>query len=381
MKVVVATNVVAKVFNNKIYFEGPFSTVLTKYYNYFGKVILCTRIRYVNDVPEKVVDVTDMIDDIIGTSGFLKPLLHAEDKRISKAVEKCDLVIGRLPSSVAYRAIICARKMGIPYMVEAMTCAWDAFFNHSFLGKLIAPYMFYTMKKLIKNANYVIYVTKSFLQNRYPCNCKSINASNVRLSIPKKEIIDKRFEKIEQTNKKCINLMTCAVVDVKHKGQEYVIRALPDMIKRGINITYYLVGGGDQERLRSIAKKMGVENRVVFTGRLSYDEVMNALDMADIYIQPSLQEGLPRAMIEAMSRGCICLGAKTAGIPELVNSEFIFKPKNTKAIVKAMSNVCSMENWKDISEGNYLKALDYEECILDSRRTEYFDYIKTKEGF
>ena len=54
------------------------------------------------------------------------------------------------------------------------------------------------------------------------------------------------------------------------------------------------------------------------------------LDECDIYLQPSLQEGLPRSVIEAMSRGCACIGAATAGIPELLESEYVVKRKSVQ---------------------------------------------------
>ncbi|MFR9276345.1 glycosyltransferase [Finegoldia magna] len=90
-----------------------------------------------------------------------------------------------------------------------------------------------------------------------------------------------------------------------------------------------LQGGGNQDYLLSIAKTYHVEDRVIFWGRLSPEKVQEWMDKVDIYIQPSLQEGLPRSVIEAMSRGCLVLGART-GIPELLDPRFVVKRRVRK---------------------------------------------------
>ncbi len=70
---------------------------------------------------------------------------------------------------------------------------------------------------------------------------------------------------------------------------------------------------------------------------MRHEDVFNWLETIDIYTQPSRQEGLPRALIEAMSRGLPAFGARTAGIPELLEKEFIFS--NTKYNI---DEICSI---------------------------------------
>src|SRR5690606_15570335 len=112
---------------------------------------------------------------------------------------------------------------------------------------------------------------------------------------------------------------TTAAIDVKHKGQQYVIEALGELKKNGYTkFEYHLVGGGDPAYLKSIAKRHNIEENIHFLGTLPHNKVFEWLDNIDIYVQPSRQEGLPRALIEAMSRGLPAFGANTAGIPELL---------------------------------------------------------------
>jgi glycosyltransferase involved in cell wall biosynthesis len=63
------------------------------------------------------------------------------------------------------------------------------------------------------------------------------------------------------------------------------------------------------------------EHRVVVTGQLATTEEVNRhLQLADVYLQPSLWDGMPNAMLEAMAAGCFCIGSDAGGIPEIVTN-------------------------------------------------------------
>ena len=87
-------------------------------------------------------------------------------------------------------------------------------------------------------------------------------------------------------------------------------------------------------------KNFGVENQVFFDGTLPGGQpVYDWLDDLDLYLIPSLQEGLPRALVEAMSRGCPAIGAKTGGIPELLGKDCIYGRKNYKKLAKKIKMI------------------------------------------
>src|SRR5690625_7634894 len=86
-----------------------------------------------------------------------------------------------------------------------------------------------------------------------------------------------------------------------------------------------------------MAKRYDVVDQVKFLGPMLHNEVFDWLETIDIYVQPSRQEGLPRALIEAMNRGLPAFGANTAGIPELLESDFIFS--NTRGNIKEMCSI------------------------------------------
>lgn len=91
------------------------------------------------------------------------------------------------------------------------------------------------------------------------------------------------------------------------KGIDTAIKSL-SLINCSIELR--VLGGGDTEKWRKLAEDEGVNDLVYFDGKLqSGAAVYEWLDNIDLYIQPSYQEGLPRALIEAMSRGCPSIGS------------------------------------------------------------------------
>ena len=104
------------------------------------------------------------------------------------------------------------------------------------------------------------------------------------------------------------------------------------------------------------------------------------LDEMDLYIQPSLQEGLPRAVMEAMSRGLPALGARTGGIPELLGEEDIFPRKGVDAIARMLPAI-TPEEMERMAARNFERAKDYQKETLDKRRYAlYSAFAKAAEA-
>ena len=105
-----------------------------------------------------------------------------------------------------------------------------------------------------------------------------------------------------------------------------------------------MVGSGNADYLKNFVQKYGLSDKVVLKGQMSHNEVLSWLDSLDLYVQPSLQEGLPRSVIEAMSRACPVIGSRTAGIPELIADECIFERKNPDSIAAAVRYMLKDDN-------------------------------------
>jgi glycosyltransferase involved in cell wall biosynthesis len=334
-----------------------------------------TNFNYLNKEVINFVEIEDLKSSIKEFTSIYKHKKNNET--IKKMVMLNDYIIVRLPSASGYKAIKYAKKYNKPYLVEVVGCVWDSLWNHSLKGKFLAINSFIMMKRIIKNSPYVVYVTNEFLQRRYPSYGETIGCSDVKITNFDDRILEKRIKKIEEMKSNDpVILGTIAAVNVKYKGQKYVIKALAKLVKNGYNFEYHLVGNGDNSYLKSIAQKYGVLDKIRFIGSLPHDKIFEYLDSIDIYIQPSKQEGLPRALIEAMSRGCPSYGSTAGGIPELVNKELTFNKYRSNEIAKILKRN-DKKLMIDEALRSFNKAKEYSSVLLDNRRNQfYMGFIK-----
>jgi glycosyltransferase involved in cell wall biosynthesis len=317
--------------------------------------------------------------NITSLKGFF--FKNAAKDIIEQEIVKSDYIVARLPSLIGFYAVDYAKKHNKPYLIEVVACPWEASWNHSFKGKIVAPYMYFATKKRVKDASFVVYVTNRFLQNRYPCIGESIGCSDVSLPETDDKVLEKRLAKIDNMSAdKPIIIGTVAAVSVRYKGQQYIIKALGKLKKQGINnFEYHLVGTGDQSYLRKIARTYDVLDKIRFIGSLRHEEVFDWLESIDLYAQPSRTEGMPRALIEAMSMGLPCFGTNVGGIPELLNKEFVFNNnKNNIDEICAILKKFDKETMSNQVRINYQTARLYDKEIIEQRRQNFFYLFKNK---
>lgn len=300
-------------------------------------------------------------------------------KKLRTLAKGVDFLIIRLPSFIGNECIRIADELNIPYIVEMVGCPWDSLWNYSFKGKLVAPAMFLCTRNSVRKASYVIYVTNHFLQSRYPTDGLSVSCSNVELpsGLPLNERKIERY--CSCLSGETLVLGTSAAVDVPYKGQDCVVRALPLLLEAGVDVRYELAGGGSPERLARLAEELGVRDRVCFKGLLPHQDVFSWLDDVDIYIQPSKQEGLPRALLEAMNMSCFCLGSRTGGIPELLESDCLFSNRRNNHVEIAESILRHLNNMSEYARRNYNASLDYRNDLIQERRESMLKLFCEKE--
>lgn len=352
---------------------------LAEYVEYFGEMIVFTRSRKIreNDDIDKMskASTTKVNFESINNLNVFSLFFGKNRKKIRQIVEKADFVIVRMPSYIGHIAIQEAKKLNKNYLVEMVACPWDALWNYGKITKKICALPTYMLNKFdIYNAKNVIYVSDEFLQKRYPTKGKNIGCSDVILNEIKDSILERRLDKIKERNTSVLKLATVASVELKYKGQEYVFRAISELIKKGKIVEYYLAGGGDFTRLKNIAQKLHIEKYIHFLGSLPHEKVFDLVDDIDIYIQPSLQEGLPRALIEAMSRGCPAIGSTAGGIPELLDKRYIFRKKDYRKIEELLVNL-NEEELMQMAKKNYEKAKQFDKQILKEKRIAFYKSI------
>lgn len=128
------------------------------------------------------------------------------------------------------------------------------------------------------------------------------------------------------------------------KGVDNLIKAFAKLLEKydkKESMTLFLIGDGDERgNLTNLAKTLLVENKVSFLGAKPHNEIPLWLNAADFFVLPSLSEGFPLVIPEAMMCGVPIVATNVGGISEAItnkNTGLLIEPDNVDAISEAIS--------------------------------------------
>ena len=117
----------------------------------------------------------------------------------------------------------------------------------------------------------------------------------------------------------------------KTKGLEYLIKAAIQ-----INAQFVIIGDGRLRlKLEKLIKKYKLENKIFLVGRIP--DAYKYLKAFDVFVLPSLKEGFPWIILEAVAAQIPVVATKVGALPEILSEESLVEPKNTEALVKKIS--------------------------------------------
>lgn len=387
MKILFVHDHVMRKYNNDFFSTGGLSNeVFQRYLEKDDEIYVYTRVKNITDKENKLIQVNGNNVICKPSNIYHKPIDYYIKKRklrqeVNARLTNIDFCIIRLQSMLGSIVLEEVKKKNIPYIIEMVACPWDSLWNYGGIkAKLFAPIIYMKTKKQVKDAKNVIYVSEKFLQERYPTKGNQISCSNVNIQKVKDEVLNNRIQKIEHMKDQSkFRIGLVGSLNVNFKGHSTAIKAL-SLLKQKYDVELHFLGAGDKNKWIPFIKKCNVEENVFFDGVLpSGEPVYKWMDELDIFLIPSLQEGLPRALIEAMSRGCPAIGVKTGGIPELLDERYVCKRKDYKSIAKKISELLEDKDIMiDQAEKNFHKAQNYTKDILNERRKNFFKQIYRK---
>ncbi len=133
-----------------------------------------------------------------------------------------------------------------------------------------------------------------------------------------------------------------------YKGVDMVIKSLPALLKKGIDIDYKVIGkGADLPRLQKLVQDLNLEKTVSFLGPLSQQEIINHYNQADLFLLLSREElpdveGFGLVFLEAAACGLPSLGGRSGGIPDAIEenkSGWLVEPTDQKLIEQKIENL------------------------------------------
>ena len=374
-------------YDGKMYSYGHFAYELLwkRYLNYFDEIEVGGRIKRVDNseaVNKFSISSGENVSffglpDLMSISG-LKEINRAK-KILSKKIKASDCVVIRLPSNLGYLACKIADRLNKRYMIEAVGCTWDDLWNYGTLvGKLYAPVSFIMERKCIRKAPNVLYVSRHFLQKRYPNKNFNMGCSDTNIHVFSDELLSRRIFKIKGIqDQQDIRLGLIASLNIGYKGHDTAILALEQIVKRHPQVKLCFLGDGDSNKWEQLARDHGVSDRVEFCGALpGGDPVLNWLDSIDIFLMPSLQETLGRALIEAMSRGCPAIGGAGTAVPEQLGDDCIHERKNYQELSEMVCYMIEHPKYMELcAVENFERSKKYSEEILSERRDYFFNRV------
>ncbi len=135
------------------------------------------------------------------------------------------------------------------------------------------------------------------------------------------------------------------------KGFIFAFLGIKQLVQGGIDVEYRIIGGGkEEEYLRFLIHRLGLENSVKLLGPLSHDNVGLELAAADIYLSSSLSEGISNAVLEAMAIGLPVISTNVGGMPEVVEdgiTGLLVEPYESEQIADAIKRYIDDPMLKD----------------------------------
>ncbi len=148
------------------------------------------------------------------------------------------------------------------------------------------------------------------------------------------------------------------------KGIFELINAFNKITAENSNVKLMMVGTGPKkEDLLEILNKVGIEDKVIFTGVVEHQKIHRYYQSADIFVLPSYTEGLPVSILEAMATGVPVVATSVGGVPELIThglNGFIVPPRDEEAFIEKLLILINDKNLRQQYANRSLKKIKEE---------------------
>jgi len=289
-------------------------------------------------------------------------------------------LILRAPGTIGSLAARSLRQARRRFAIEVVGDPWDVFAPGASDSALRPFFRWWTTRELravCREASAALYVTAAALQRRYPTRfgVPTFAASDVEAD---DEAYVERPRSFESPAKAPFRLVHVGTLAALYKGPDLLLDAVARCSQAGLDLELTIVGDGRlRGSLERRARRLGLGGRVRFAGQLpSGAAVRRELDRADLFVLPSRQEGMPRALIEAMARALPCVATAVGGIPELLAAEATVAAPDAAALAERIAAfardgaLCSEQ-----SRRNLERAREYHQRRLQPVRERFYEEV------
>jgi len=155
------------------------------------------------------------------------------------------------------------------------------------------------------------------------------------------------------------------------KGVRYLISAMTRVHEAIPDARLVIIGDGtERAMLEALSAKLGLHTCVQFGGEVPHGEVLSFMEQADVFVLPSLSEGFPMVIVEALSCGLPVVASRVGGVPEILTNEtngYLVEAKDEGALAESILVLLQDEHMrKKISDANkeLVKKYSWENVII-----------------
>jgi glycosyltransferase involved in cell wall biosynthesis len=246
--------------------------------------------------------------------------------------------------------------------------------NLSFIGK-------YLLRSTFVNAEKIVVLTNEMKKDLQKISDKEIIVIPNGINLEQFIVLSKPNR---ETNSTKIVIFVGRILAIK--GLEYLIEAMKIIREYDENICLILIGDGkDRQKLEDIVKNLKLEKTVIFKGAIQNIEIPKYLFQANIFVLPSLSEGFPNVILEAMAAGLPIVSTNVDGLSELIKNEengYLVDPKNPDQLAQKILKILKNKELQNtMSHNNLIKAKEYSwDNVVDNLEKLYSNILITRYG-
>lgn len=358
-----------------------------RYLEVFDEVRVVARVREVEEVAAGWVRADGTHIHFVAIPHFIGPfqyLLRARSVRkvAQAAVDPGAAILLRPSSQVANSMMGELDRTGHPYGVEVVGDPYDVFapgaIKHP-LRPVFRRHFSQILRIQARNAVAATYVTKFALQQRYPSGKGAYATYYSDVELDDAAYVD--VPRNVRGNQRSFRLITISTLAQFYKRVDVLIDALARVVANGWDVELRIIGDGKhRSELEQQVRRQGLSDRVRFLGQLTAGiPVRMQLDQADLFVMASRQEGLPRAMIEAMARALPCIGTRVGGVPELLAPVDLVAPDSPSELARNIERVLgSADTMMAMSARNLATSREYRDEALRIRRLAFYGALRER---
>jgi glycosyltransferase involved in cell wall biosynthesis len=297
-------------------------------------------------------------------------------------VKKISLINSHWMVPSGFVAVLVSKLLNIPHILTVH--AADIFFlNRIFGGRDLIRFISSSTNIIIAEGSYVAENIRKLLSVSSCIRVVPMGVDTLRF----KNLNNKREERIKHKINDSVKLILFVGRLVEKKGLEYLIKAMPKIIKVIPGSKLFIIGEGPmEEKLKTATNELSVSESVDFLGPMGHKQIVSYYAASDAVVIPSIidsfgeTEGMPAVLMESLAMGLPVVASSISGIPDIIedgSNGWLVAPSDADALARKIIEVLNMDSviLRQISEKARITAERYDWANIGKIYKEYIDRI------